>query len=53
MLGLKTINSLVTAMLLKLSFRGKASISLECFWDDANDLVNAMLTLKKIFLNVY
>ncbi len=43
MLGLKTINSLVTATLLKQSFSGKASISLERFWDDANDIANAML----------
>ena len=42
MLGLKTINSLVTATLLKQSFTGKASISLERFWDDANDVANAM-----------
>jgi HD-like signal output (HDOD) protein len=43
MLGLKTINSLVTAILLKQSFRGKSSISLERFWDDANDIANAMI----------
>lgn len=43
MLGLKTINSLVTATLLKQSFSGKSSISLERFWDDANDIANAML----------
>ncbi|OUR62965.1 hypothetical protein A9Q74_01745 [Colwellia sp. 39_35_sub15_T18] len=42
MLGLKTINSLVTATLLKQSYVGKASISLERFWDDANDVANAM-----------
>jgi len=42
MLGLKTINSLVTATLLKQSFTGKASISLERFWDDANDIAKAM-----------
>lgn len=42
MLGLKTINSLVTAILLKQAFTGKASISLERFWDDANDIANAM-----------
>ena len=45
MLGLKTINSLVTATLLKQSFSGKASISLERFWDDANDIANAMTFL--------
>lgn len=43
MLGLKTINSLVTAILLKQSFSGKSSISLERFWDDANDIANAMI----------
>jgi len=43
MLGLKTINSLVTATLLKQSFNGKSSISLERFWDDANDIANAMI----------
>lgn len=43
MLGLKTINSLVTATLLKQSFSGKSSISLERFWDDANDIANAMI----------
>lgn len=43
MLGLKTINSLVTATLLKQSFSGRSSISLERFWDDANDIANAMI----------
>jgi len=42
-LGLKTISSLVTATLLKQSFSGKSSISLERFWDDANDIANAMI----------
>ncbi len=42
MLGLKTVNSLVTATLLKQAYVGKASISLERFWDDANDVANAM-----------
>ena len=42
MLGLKTINGLVTALLLKASFKGNASISLERFWDDAQDVANAM-----------
>lgn len=42
MLGLKAIRSLVTATLLKQSFVGKSSISLERFWDDANDIANAM-----------
>lgn len=42
MLGLKTIEGLVTAILLKQSFSGEASISLERFWDDALDTANAM-----------
>lgn len=42
MLGLKTIEGLVTALLLKQSFSGDASISLERFWDDALDTANAM-----------
>ncbi|QBG37068.1 HDOD domain-containing protein [Litorilituus sediminis] len=42
MLGLNTINALVTAVLLKSSFQGNASISLERFWDDALDVANAM-----------
>lgn len=42
MLGLKTINGLVTALLLKASFKGDACISLERFWDDAQDVANAM-----------
>jgi HD-like signal output (HDOD) protein len=43
MLGLNTISSLVTATLLRQSFSGKSSISLERFWDDANDIANAMI----------
>lgn len=42
MLGLKTITGLVTALLLKASFKGGSSISLERFWDDAQDIANAM-----------
>lgn len=42
MLGLKTINSLVTSILLKSAFQGKACISLERFWDDSLDVANAM-----------
>lgn len=42
MLGIKTIKGLVTALLLKQSFKGDASISLERFWDDALDIANAM-----------
>jgi len=42
MLGLKVINGLVTALLLKASFKGDASISLEQFWDDALDIANAI-----------
>jgi len=41
-LGLKTINGLVTALLLKSSFQGSACISLERFWDDSLDVANAM-----------
>lgn len=41
-LGLKTINSLVTALMLKESFKGEACISLERFWDDSLDIANAM-----------
>lgn len=41
-LGLRTINSLVTALVLKSSFQGSASISLEQFWDDSIDVANAM-----------
>lgn len=42
-LGLKTIQSLVTATLLKQSFGGKSSLSLGRFWDDATDIANAMM----------
>lgn len=42
-LGLKTISTLVTATLLKQSFTGKSSLSLARFWDDANDIANAMI----------
>lgn len=42
MLGLNTIQGLVTALLLKQSFKGDACISLERFWDDASDIANAM-----------
>ncbi|MBL4942149.1 MAG: HDOD domain-containing protein [Colwellia sp.] len=42
MLGIKTVNGLVTALLLKASFKGDACISLERFWDDAQDVANAM-----------
>lgn len=42
-LGLKTINSLVTALLLKSSIRGNSCISLERFWDDSVDVANAMI----------
>ena len=44
-LGLKTINSLVTAMLLKNAFKGESSISLEDFWDSSVDIANAMMFL--------
>ncbi|MCL9782378.1 HDOD domain-containing protein [Vibrio sp. S4M6] len=42
-IGLATINSLVTSFLLQSSLQGKASISLERFWDDSLDVANAML----------
>jgi len=42
MLGLRTINGLVTALLLKSSFQGNSCISLERFWDDSLDVANAM-----------
>jgi len=45
MLGLNTINALVTTVLLKASFHGNACISLERFWDDALDVANAMTFL--------
>lgn len=41
-LGLKNISGLVTALILKSSLQGKASISLERFWDDSLDIANAM-----------
>lgn len=41
-LGIKTINGLVTALLLKSSFQGSSCISLERFWDDSLDVANAM-----------
>ncbi|WP_114327075.1 HDOD domain-containing protein [Candidatus Colwellia aromaticivorans] len=41
-LGLETINALVTALLLKSSFQGNSCISLERFWDDSLDVANAM-----------
>jgi HD-like signal output (HDOD) protein len=47
MLGLKTINGLITALLLKESFKGTSSISLERFWDDALDIANAMIYVGK------
>ena len=39
-IGLTTINSLITALLLKSSLQGKASISLERFLDDSLDVAN-------------
>jgi len=51
MLGLKTINGLVTALLLKASFKGEASISLERFWDDALDIANAMSFIGNVVKN--
>jgi HD-like signal output (HDOD) protein len=51
MLGLKTINGLVTALLLKYSFTGETCISLERFWDDALDIANAMSFIGNIVKN--
>jgi HD-like signal output (HDOD) protein len=52
-LGLKTISSLVTATLLKQSFIGKSSISLERFWDEANEIADAMVFIgKKVNTNI-
>jgi len=45
MLGLKTINGLVMALLLKESIKGDACISLERYWDDAIDVANAITYL--------
>ena len=42
MLGLQTINGLVTALSLRSSFQGNSCISLERFWDDSLDVANAM-----------
>ena len=41
-LGLRGVNGLVVALLLKSSIQGTSSISLEHFWDNAIDIANAM-----------
>ena len=41
-LGLRGVNGLVIALLLKSSIQGTSSISLEHFWDNAIDTANAM-----------
>ena len=41
-LGLRGVNGLVVALLLKSSIQGNSSISLEHFWDNAIDIANAM-----------
>ena len=41
-IGLDTIKGLVSAILLKQTFKGESSISLERFWDDSLDLAKAM-----------
>jgi len=46
-LGLKTIDGLITSLCLKESFKGEASISLERFWDDSVDVANAMAFIGK------
>jgi len=41
-LGLRGVNGLVIALLLKSSIQGDSSNSLECFWDNSIDIANAM-----------
>jgi HD-like signal output (HDOD) protein len=50
-LGLKTINGLVPALLLKNAFSGEANVFLERFWNDALDIANAMSFLGKLVKN--
>jgi len=47
MLGLTAVSSLVSALLLKTSFKGQACISLERFWDDSLDVAHAMVFIGK------
>lgn len=42
-LGLNKVETITTGILLRSSFAGKSSISLERFWDNATDVANAML----------
>lgn len=46
-LGLKTIEGLITSLCLKSSFKGETSISLERFWDDSVDVARAMAFIGK------
>lgn len=46
-LGLDSLNSLITSVCLKTCFKGEYAISMERFWDDAQDVANAMLYLAK------
>ncbi len=46
-LGLKSIHSLVTDLLLRAALQGNACISLERFWDDSLDIANAMAFIGK------
>ena len=41
-LGLRAVNGLVMALLLKSSIQGESSISLERFWDNSIDIASAM-----------
>lgn len=52
-LGLKAVNGLVIALVLKSSISGKSSISLESFWEESIDIANAMSFIgSKINANV-
>lgn len=42
-LGLTKVEAIITCLLLKDAFKGESCISLERFWDNSNDVANAML----------
>lgn len=42
-LGLSQVEAIITCVLLKDAFKGESCISLERFWDNSNDVANAML----------
>ncbi len=44
-LGLTQVEAIITCLLLKDAFKGESCISLERFWDNSNDVANAMLHL--------